>query len=399
MPHQNSVFHGILKPVPWGEFDRIVRKHGVDKDDRSLDPKTHLTTMLYAQLSNASGLREIAYGMASHEKQLHHLGATGVAKSTLAEANRYRPAVIFTELFAAMTKLETSGYRREVGRAVRLIDSTTVSLSSLSRGWAEFSTTVFGVKSHVMLDPDADRPLYVQVTPSNVNDITVVKDMPIDAETDYVFDLGYYDFGFWARIHAAKARFVTRLKSNSPLTITEERPAVGSSVVSDRIGYLSQRLAAARKNPMSDLVREVRVRIQTGKILRVVTNDLAAPAQEIADLYKRRWMVELFFRWVKQTLKIKHFFGISENAVRIQIAVALIAYILLRLAQGASKIVDSALAFVRLIRVNLMHRRRIDQLLERGSQKADERQASLLLELKPSRRRRRPPSLMRRMAA
>src|SRR5258707_14980897 len=134
--------------------------------------------------------------------------------------------------------------------------------------------------------------------------------------------------------------------------------------MSDRTGYLPKRLAATRRNPMSGLVREVRVKIETGIVLRIFTNDLTASAQEIADLYKRRWAIELFFRWVKQTLKISHFLGTSENAVRIQIAVALIAFLLLRLAHDANKIVESLLTFARLITANLMPPRPIAELLD-----------------------------------
>src|SRR4029077_3580798 len=149
-----------------------------------------------------------------------------------------------------------------------------------------------------------------------------------------------------------------------PLRITETRPLPpGGAILCDRIGYLPARQAKNRKNPFSKPVRELRVKIDTGKVLRIVTNDLTAPAQEIADLYKLRWAIELFFRWVKQTLKISHFLGTSENAVRIQIAVALIAFLLLRLAHDANKIIQSPLAFARLIQANLMHRRPIAELL------------------------------------
>jgi len=163
---------------------------------------------------------------------------------------------------------------------------------------------------------------------------------------------------------------ITRLKTNTPCAVVEDRPVLpGSSILSDRTGYLPKRLAASRRNPLSGLVREIRIVIETGKTLRIFTNDLEASAQEIADLYKRRWAIELFFRWVKQTLKISHFFGTSENAIRIQIAVALIAFLLLRLAHDAhravaSKIVASPLAFARLIQTNLMLRRSIGELLQ-----------------------------------
>jgi IS4 transposase len=140
--------------------------------------------------------------------------------------------------------------------------------------------------------------------------------------------------------------------------------AVGSPVISDRIGHLPERMARHRKNPFRNPVREVRVRTETGKQLRILTNDLDAPAEEIAELYKRRWQVELFFRWIKQTLKIRHFLGVSENAVRIQVAVALIAFLVLRLAQAAATTIESPLAFTRLVRANLMHRRSLHALLD-----------------------------------
>ncbi len=146
--------------------------------------------------------------------------------------------------------------------------------------------------------------------------------------------------------------------------MVENAIAEGSCVLSDRIGLLPQRLPASRRNPFADPLREIRVRIKTGKVLRILCNDLDAPADEIAALYKRRWRIELFFRWVKQTLKIKHFLGRSENVVRIQLAVARIASVLLRLAHQAQKAVPGLLAFARLVRANLMLRRRIDRLRE-----------------------------------
>ena len=137
-----------------------------------------------------------------------------------------------------------------------------------------------------------------------------------------------------------------------------------TNILSDRIGLLAKRRSKGRQNPFVDPVREVRVKAENGKVLRILCNDLDAPAEEIAELYKRRWAIEMFFRWIKQTLKIRHFIGVSENAVRIQVAVALIAYMVLHLAQKTQTTIKSPLAFARLVRVNLMHKKRIDQLLE-----------------------------------
>jgi Transposase DDE domain len=180
-----------------------------------------------------------------------------------------------------------------------------------------------------------------------------------------VFDLGYYDYRWWAALDDAGCRIVTRFKKTTPLRLLEELPVPENGMIlSDRIGFLPARQKWSRRNPLQQAVREVRVKTDTGKVLRILSNDLDATANEIADLYKRRWAIELFFRWVKQTLKIKRFLGTTENAVAIQIAVALIAFLLLRLSQATQRTITSSLAFARLIRVNLMHRRRIDQLLE-----------------------------------
>jgi IS4 transposase len=324
-----------------------------------------LPALLHGQFAAAQSLREIEAGLRSHGGKLYHLGARPVARSTLAEANASRPVAIFGGVLSALMTQLQRGYRRKIGDCLRLIDSTSVRLTSFSRDWATFSAGVCGAKAHIVYDPDAAQPLYLQITKANVNDITAAKAMPIEPGASYVFDLGYYDYSWWAALHQAGCRIVTRLKANTPFEAAEERAVpANSAILSDRTGYLPKRLAGSRRNPLPDLVREVQVRIETGKVLRLFTNDLNASAQDIADLYKRRWEIELFFRWIKQTLKIKHFLGTSENAVRIQITVALIAFMLLRLAHEANKIVESPLTFARLIRANLMQRRTIHDLLQ-----------------------------------
>jgi hypothetical protein len=289
--------------------------------------------------------------------------------------------VVFLGLFEALVAQAGRGLRKASGEAVRLIDSTGVRLAGMACEWARFSKGVCGAKAHMIYDPDAERPLYLEVTPAKVNDITAAKAMPVEPGATYVFDLGYYDYAWWAGLDAAGCRIVTRLKKNTPLAVVAEQALPqGSDLLYDRIGHLPERLSSTRKNPFADPVREIGVQLEDGKALRVVTNDLDATAQEIADLYKRRWAIELFFRWVKQTLKITHFIGRSENAVRIQIATALIAYLLLRLVQDAGKITMSPLAFARLVRANIMHLRPVDQLLKPPPNRSlDPRQLSLNL--------------------
>lgn len=378
MPHHNTVFRDILKLVPWHRFEALVDQYDADARVRRLPTKVQFMALLYGQLSGASGLREIVTGLSSHEARLYHLGAAPVRRSTFSDANANRPFAVFSDLLALMMKQAHRSLRRTMAEAVYLIDATRLPLNGHSADWAQFSTNVCGAKAHVIYDADADRPIYAAVTAANVNDITAAHRMPIEPGATYVFDLGYYDYLWWAALDTAGCRIVTRFKANTPLHVVEELAvADASDVLSDRIGFLPARQAGSRRNPMQDAVREVRIMTSTGKVLRILSNDLDAPAREIADLYRRRWAIELFFRWVKQTLKITRFVGTSENAVRIQIAVALIAFLLLRMAQTAQKTIRSPLVFARLIRANLMHRRSINTLLEPPPIHQDQCQMSL----------------------
>lgn len=379
MRHQNSVFHGLLKHVPWDRFDALVEEYGADGRVRRLSTKSQLVALLYGQLSGAASLREIVTGLSSHAARLYHLGADTVRRSTLSDANTQRPVAVFIELLETMMKQAHRGLRRKLAETTYLIDATSARLGERSAGWARFSAGVCGAKVHVIYDADADRPIYAAVSAANINDITAARHMPIEPGATYVFDLGYYDYAWWAELDAVGCRIVTRFKSNTPLDVVEELAVTeGDNILSDRIGFLPARQARSRRNPMQDAVREVRVTTDTGKVLRILSNDLDASAREIADLYHRRWAIELFFRWVKQTLKITRFVGTSENAVRIQIAVALIAFLLLRLAQATQKAIPSPTVFARLVRANLMHRRAIDNLLHPPTQIVqDQRQMSL----------------------
>jgi hypothetical protein len=361
--HQNSVFHGLLKLIPWHVFDRLVDEHGADQLVRRFKTRHQFIALLFGQLEGVNSLRGIEATMESHRARLYHIGAQVPPRSTFSDANRARSPLVFSGLFDHMLATATRGFKRQMAETVRLIDATSLPLAGLGAKWARFSTTTCGAKAHIVFDPDLGCPLYHVVTPAKVNDITAAKSMPIEAGATYVFDLGYYDYAWWAQLHEMGCRIVTRFKTNTPLhdARTLELPA-DSPLLSDRIGFLPARQAKSRHNPMHEAVREIVVKTDTGKTLRILSNDLDAPAQEIADLYKRRWQIELFFRLMKQTLRITKFIGRSENAVRIQVAVALIAFLLLHLLRTTTKANHGFLELSRLVRSNLMHRRDVTHL-------------------------------------
>ena len=373
----------MLKLVPWDAFDRLVEEHGADDLTRSFDSRRHLIALLFARFSGAQSLREIEAAMASHRSRLYHVGARVPARSTFADANARRTSAVFSGLFTHMLAAAGRNARRGLGEAVRLIDSTGLRLSGVGAEWSRFTTKVHGAKAHIIYDPDCGRPIYHEISAANVNDITAAKDMPIEAEATYVFDLGYCDFGWWAKLDAAGCRIVTRFTKHMKLhEARASNTSCDGDILSDHSGFLPTRMARSRKNPMQSPVREIVLEIAAGKVLRLLTNDLEAPAREIADLYKRRWQIELFFRLMKQTLKLERFIGRSENAVRIQVAVALIAFLLAHAVRQASKTPLGFLEVIRLVRVNLMHRKEVTSLRKQTwIQASDPRQLAFGLHL------------------
>ena len=274
----NSVFHSILKFFPWDEFDRAIEQHDAEDCARGFSHRSHLVAMLYAQFAGSVSLRDIEAGLSSHANRLYHVHATAPKRATLAEANRDRPVEIFADLLAVMIQRSHRKLRQSMDGVTYLIDSTGLALNALSSRWAQFSAKVCGAKLHVVYDPNADCPVYTAFSPANVNDITAAKAMPIVPKATYVFDLGYYDYAWWA--DARRRRMPDRHPSQEEHHADGDPNAAGGAgggaILSDQIGYLPARLSSNRQNPFSKEVREVRVRIPTGKILRILTNDLEA---------------------------------------------------------------------------------------------------------------------------
>lgn len=357
MPFQPTVFCQLVKSVPRRVFQAAV----VGRAKWGLSEWAHLMALIAAQLAGARSMRDLLRLLEHHRPALAHLGVGAVKRSTLSDANATRPTAPF-EAVAAYLCGEVARLAPGLGReALRLIDATRIHAGKAVQHWAVDGA----IKLHVVFDPIAQRTTCFAVTSSRVNDVTAAKRFPIEAGARYVFDKGYYCFTFWANLAAAGCHFVTRLKSNTPVRITRTRrvPKAPSHILKDEIGHLPQRLAASRRQPFAAPIRLVTVRISTGRVLTLVTNDLRSPASEIADLYKSRWEVELFFKWIKQNLRLHHFIGANRNAVTLQVIAAIIAHLLVRLAQLQGRSRLAAQAIFRLSSLTLFQRRPLTDIL------------------------------------
>jgi len=366
MRHQPAVFGALLQEIPWRAFDRLAEACQADDGVRRFDSRDHLIAMLGAALGGLHGLRQTVAGLLPGSGPLRLIGRRPPRRSTLAEAHRRRDARLFIDLPQAMLPRLRTAARRDVCEAVRLIDSTQVNLGPRLRRWIGLHRGEPTAEIHVAYDPRTGQPTYFDLTSARTNDITAAKRrLPIEPGATYVFDLGHHGFAWWGAPHGDGCRFVTRLKRNTPRSQVERRPvAAGGAALSERTGRLPERLARSRRNPFGQIGREAVSRISTGRTPRLFTNDLDSPAEAIANLDKERWQIELFFKRVKPNLRIGRVMGNSGNAVRVQVATALIACIPLRLAQIKQATTPSASSMLTVTRGPLFTRRPIAHLLD-----------------------------------
>jgi putative transposase len=318
---------------------RAVAAHGGDRGvgrgDNAWTCERHLKSLLFAQVAGLTSLRQIVAGLGAHSRWFYHLNLRLPRRSTLSDANSERPAAVFRDIARALIPAAAGVLRREGEALVRLLDSTPVPLKGDGFPWAEANARTRGLKLHVLYDSRLRRPVWFDVTSAKIDDVVAGRAIPLEAGATYVFDKGYTDYRWWSDIIAAGAVFVTRRKRNAHRRDIVEQPARGDGILADRrfkIGHRQPR-GGAPVNPLYDVeLREIVVaRPDHDQPLSLLTNDLQRSAAEIAQLYKERWEVELLFKWLKQNLKIRSFLGTSENAVRLQIYIALIAFLLLRI--------------------------------------------------------------------
>lgn len=336
--HRLSRFAQLMKGLPRDGFQRLVDEHEGDRYVKKFGCWQQALAMVYAHLGGVSGLRELEAGFNQHRNHHYHLGAVEVRRSTLADANDRRNPKVFEEAVRLLIGAARGAFSKtERKEMLYLIDSTTIALHGRGSDWTRASKTrTRGLKVHVQLDSQAQLPVHFSITAANVNDETEGTKISPEGGATYVFDKGYCNYTWWERIAAQGARLVTRLKVNAAVKEEECRlvPAEAQQILSDTvIRFANKSNRGKHKNPCTRQLRRIEVLRDTGEVIVLVTNDLEAPALEIGNLYRQRWEIELFFKWVKQHLKIKKFLGESENAVRIQLLTALIAYLLVALSK------------------------------------------------------------------
>jgi putative transposase len=363
-----SRFHQLMKALPRESFEKMVERHQADKHSKGFSCWQHLVAMVYAQISGAQGLRQTEAGFNSAVAHHYHLGCNEIHRSTLSQANGKRKIEIFADTLRLLMGQVDRTLRQDCEQMLYLLDSTSITLKG--KGFDEWTAqtrnrNTQGMKVHVLFNAHEQTPAQISMSAANVNDIDEGKKLEIESGALYVFDKGYCDYAWWHAIAQNKAQFVTRFKYNAALVVERALPidnAVAGTVLSDEIVRFKHKQPRGKKrNPYEAPLRRITIaRPDKDRPLVLATNDLVSPALTIGQRYKDRWQIELFFKWVKQHLNIKRFIGRSENAVRIQILTALIAYLLLALYKRAHGLNASLWGILGELRATLFTRPHIE---------------------------------------
>ena len=355
-----SLFSQLLQQIPRNEFAALVARHQAERHAKGFTCWTQFTAMLFCQLAHADSLREICNGLACCLGKLVHLGIRrGPTKSSLSYANAHRPAAVFEDLFWTMTArfraqghLGSRQHRFRFNNKLLSLDSTTISLCLSLFPWAEFRRAKGGVKAHVLLDHDDYMPSYILISKARMHDAKVLALLHLNAGSVVAMDRAYNDYRQFARWTQAGIYFVTRMKDNAVYQVVEERTLpLHRNILADEIILLTG--AQAQKKCPHKLRRIVVWDADNEREIVLLTNHLGFGATTIADIYKQRWHIELFFKALKQNLRVKSFVGTSENALRIQIWTALIAMLLLKWLHHLSKAGWSLSNLASMLRLNL----------------------------------------------
>jgi len=371
MAHNNTVLSQLLKLIPRHDFESLANKHHVGRSFRKASRWSQLVTMMMAQLCGRNSLRDIVENMSAQSHRLYHLGSATLSRSNLSRINNDKPYQLYESLFGkllARCQSVVPGHNFRFKNALYSLDASTIDLCLEMFPWADFRTTKGAVKLHVGLNHAGYLPEFVTVTEGKKHDVTVGRTLQFPKGSIVAIDKGYNDYTWYKQLTDNEIFFVTRLKTNAKYCTVARRAVLkNKGLTSDQtIEFTGSQ--TAKKCPIQ--LRRIGYREpDTGKHYVFLTNNFKLAAKTIADIYKSRWQVELFFKWIKQNLKIKSFIGTSKNAVMTQIWIAMCVYLLLAFLKFQSGLHKSMQQIIRILQLNLFEKRDLMALLRSGSEK------------------------------
>jgi Transposase DDE domain/Domain of unknown function (DUF4372) len=368
--HTTTIFNQLLDFVPKDRFNRFVGQHKADRYVKSLTTWNQFVALLYAQATGKDSLREIETGFSAHQNLWYHLGVASVARSTLSYANSRRDWRIFHDLFGEILGRcrDVTPHRNKFAfdNPLYALDATVISLCLSTFNWATYRKTKGALKLHMLLDVRTAIPEIIVMTEGKISDITAGKRLNLsmlEKGSILVFDRGYIDYGWWHELKKQDLFFVSRSKTTSAITVLGQHrpPDTATGILKDDRVFIGEH---SGYEAYPEAVRCVAYHdTERGETFTYLTNNFELSASDIALIYKNRWQVELFFKWIKQHLKIKTFLGTSKNAVLTQIWVAMIYYLLLAYIKFQTKYAKSLLELTRIVRETLLIRRHLVDIL------------------------------------
>ena len=365
MSERDTVLRQILGLVPRGEFEKLVREHGGEKHVRSFSCWSQFACLVYAQLSRQNSLRDLVYALETKKTFLYHcFGTSEIRRSTLADANERRPFNIYESLFAKLYQqclIQAPDHRYRFRNKLYSFDASVVDLCLSVFPWAKFRTTKGAIKLHALLDHDGHIPSFIRITTGATHDIQQARNLVLEPDSIVAFDRGYIDYAWFYRLHLQQAFFVTRLKRGAVFRVIGRRPPpILSGITCDQ----TIRICGSKADSIPIELRRIGYRDPaSGRKYYYRTNLFRLSPKTIAEIYRARWQVELFFKWIKQHLRIKTFVGTSRNAVMSQVYVAMIAYLLLSYLKFSLGSSLTLYAIAKRIEVSLFDRTDIRSLL------------------------------------
>ena len=368
MNKDKYVFAQLLEYLDYDKFRHLVDKYDGNRYVKHLTCWNQLLALMFGQLSNRESLRDVIVAIEAHRSKCFHLGLgrKPIAKTTLATANQNRDYRIFEEFafyMMAQAREKRSADIFKLGGKVYAFDSTTIPLCLSVFWWAKFRKKKGGVKAHVLYDLEAQVPAFYHITTASVNDSKAMQEIPYETDAYYIFDRGYNNFGELYRIQRMESFFVVRAKSNLQYRCVKWKRRLPKNILTD--AEIELTVYKSRKDYPENLRLVRYYDEEQDREFMFLTNAMDLTAQQIADLYKNRWQIELFFKWLKQHLKIKKFWGITENAVRIQISAAITAYCLVAIVQHDMKLKRSTYEVLQILSMSLTDKTPLRELFDK----------------------------------